>query len=123
MVKRIYPITIGRVLQALENKIKKYLEYNFDDLILLFEDYGGKVKIRGKAVIFQFGNIENRSTAYPRKVLFSTLIDGLQSKIFKLWDKAKENGRECTDDDQSDETIEALLQLLEDSISEYENSK
>jgi hypothetical protein len=39
------------------------------------------------------------------------------------WRLIKENGQECTDYDQSDETIEALLQLIEDGISEYENSK
>lgn len=28
------------------------------------------------------------------------------------WKLCKENGQECTDDDQSDDTIDALLQLL-----------
>lgn len=44
--------------------------------------------------------------------------DSLESRNFlktdMQWKLTKENGEECTDDDQSDETIEALLNLLKE---------
>lgn len=35
-----------------------------------------------------------------------------EHKILTSWKLTKENGKECTDDDQTDETIEKLLNLL-----------
>jgi hypothetical protein len=34
------------------------------------------------------------------------------NKIIDIWNLTKKNGQECTDDDQSDETIDDLLSLF-----------
>jgi hypothetical protein len=56
-------------------------------------------------------NIKNNSNGL---LALANHFDLLLSSGLIQWKLIKENGQECTDDDQDDETIEALLQLLED---------
>jgi len=77
------PITIGRVMQALHGILNL-----LDDI-----DY----------CLFPSGDIYKCSAGcnFPPKVI------GIK------WKLTKENGIECTDDDQDDETIGRLVELLE----------
>jgi len=70
----INPITIGRVMKALKDKIEYAVNNGGEILEYVIEDR------------FHHTGIG--------------------------WKLTKENGEECTDDDQSDETIEELLSLL-----------
>jgi hypothetical protein len=54
---------------------------------------------------------------------YGEIMDMQTRKIVATWSLEVNGKKDPTDDEQDDETIEALLQLLEDSISEYENSK
>lgn len=77
-----YPITIGRVIQALLNHIKilEKTSGNLNDLLREIEE--------------------------NKKFL---------KKILKYWKLTKENGQECTGLSQSDETIEAIYNLLKEN--------
>jgi len=93
------PITIGRVMQAL-TKIDQekrgcspmtWVEYHFQaDL--------------GKIESFEFSKSQKRETK-AEDVL-------IERKFICNWKLTKENGEECTDDDQTDETIEKLYNLI-----------
>ena len=75
-----FPITIGRIMQALKKHICDYE---------LFLGTDGK-----------FWRVQMYTLGYGKTDL----------KI--QWQLTKENGADCTDDDQTDETINLLIQLL-----------
>lgn len=79
-----YPINIGRVMKALHNR------YNTKELQNL-----------GKSLRYNLVSDGRIGT-------IGQLITGIHIN----WELIKENGQECTDHDQSDETIEALYDLI-----------
>jgi hypothetical protein len=82
LYKEPYPITIGRVMQALENSEVCYCPERNDREVVVNLSYDERV--------------------------FEKKVD-----LVGVWKLTKENGQECTDDEQSDECIEKLLELLE----------
>jgi len=46
------------------------------------------------------------------KDLDNIILDKIQIDILRYWKLTNENGQECTDDDQTDETINKLLEIL-----------
>ena len=85
------PCTIGRLMQSLENLFIK----------------NGK-KIDGKKLesgIYDSTGSRIELTTDGR--IYNCILGNIC-----FWKLTKENGQECTDDDQTDETIEALYQLI-----------
>jgi len=52
--------------------------------------------------------VENKK----EKDLDNIILDKIQIGILRYWKRTKENGEECTDDNQTDETIEKLYNLI-----------
>jgi len=77
-----FPITIGRVMQALTNILNEQI---------LYDTIARCVVIPYKT--YDHGGVE-------------------RTNLLIKWKLTKENGQECADDDQSDETIDKLLNLL-----------
>jgi hypothetical protein len=83
-------ITIGRVIQAIKNKIKENI-FN--------EKCPNEIRI----------TISNSS----HNIIIDAYVIGVLNCTVE-WKLTKENGQECTDDDQADETIEALYSLIKE---------
>ena len=90
-----FSITIGRVMQALKNRLRDNNNFlaSFNVDVEKFEILKTSCKLID---CDEFPGFKVRSES-------EEVID---------WKLTKKNGQECTDDDQADETIEELLQLL-----------